>query len=115
MPRPIHYGQRAKINLGTQQKQITAPADKPTLPTRDEVVREIVLNNIGTPDDLLEVQIKELWNDKRYRVNVFREVKGERRMTNSYFLSIEEDGVVGSPPLDRITSDDILAGLSASA
>lgn len=83
-------------------------------PSKTRLIRQIVLHNIGIPDNLIEVQVKQLWNDQRFRVNVYLEIKNERRLAYSYFLQVTPKQVFSNPPMTRITSDDILATLTTS-
>jgi hypothetical protein len=116
MPRPIQYSQRANFAVEGKGTQTQPEAPKKTeTDERRQTLAEAVLANIGKPDDLQEVQVKELHDENHYRVNVFRSIKGKRTMSNSYYVMMVEDGVVSSPPMDRIYFDDILEALVPTA
>jgi hypothetical protein len=60
--------------------------------TLNDLIREQVIHALGTPTDLLHVQIRKVWDD-HYRVNVFvGENAGSVRVANSYFLTVDSDG-----------------------
>lgn len=81
----------------------------PDLALRRSTLAEVTLDNIGRPDDLVKVEVKDLWDCNHYRVNVFRKLKNNNiKMTDSYFVEIFDDGVVSSPPMDRRYIDDLL-------
>jgi hypothetical protein len=99
----LQYSQRAKIKLEPPKKKLPAP------PSREEVIKEVVLDNIGRPDNLVEVQVRQLWNEHRYRINVYLEIKNGRRLAHSYFLLLDSpENILSYPPMDRITMDDLL-------
>ena len=58
-----------------------------------------VMDSLGRPGDLYNVQVRPLWED-RYRVNVFVGADGvSAKVAHSYFLVIGSDGsVVASTP-----------------
>lgn len=104
MPRPIHYGQKT-VKAAPQAASQQAPHQ--TNP-RCSALRETVLDQIGRPDDLSDVAVRPLWDEHHYRVNVYRNLKGCRKITDSYFIFMVEDGLIASPPLDRKYYDDVL-------
>ena len=66
---------------------------------RHILIGKQVLNGLGEPGDLLQIQVRPLW-DQHYRVNI---VVGadivSARVANSYFLKANEDGnIVASTP-----------------
>lgn len=113
MPRPIQYGQRAKLDLDKSAGASPASPSPRPIDGRQEALRETVLDNIGRPDDLLEVDVRGLWDSNHYRVNVYRSVKHLRTMTDSYFVYMVEDGIISSPPMERRYHDDMLARIYA--
>jgi hypothetical protein len=111
MPRPIQYGQRENFAApGKVQSKVQAPKEKEVESSHRELT-EMILRNIGKPDDLQEVQIKRLHDESHYRVNIFRVIKEKRTMSNSYYVMLVEDGIVASPPMDRIYYDDLLEAI----
>lgn len=116
MPRPIQYSQRA--NFAPTESGAKPQPEQPKKQVGDlrhQELTAIILKNIGKPDDLQEVQIKDLHDTSHYRVNIFRVIKGKRTMSNSYYVMTVEDGVVSSPPLDRIYYDDLLEAIVPTA
>ena len=79
------------------------PADEHQRDAQRLFIGKSVLNALGKPSDLLQVQVRSLW-DQHFRVNV---VVGpdflSSRIANSYFVKADEDGnVIGStPPIKR--------------
>lgn len=60
--------------------------------TLDNLIREQVIHALGTPTDLIDVQVRMVWAD-HYRVNVFVGVNsGSVRVANSFFVVIGRDG-----------------------
>ncbi|HEX4590806.1 MAG TPA: hypothetical protein VH120_12790 [Gemmataceae bacterium] len=63
-----------------------------------------VLSALGKPADLLQIQVRPLW-DERYRVNI---VVGPHfasaRVANSFFLKADEDGnvITSTPPIKKL-------------
>ena len=56
------------------------------------LIGEQLIHTLGTPGDLLKVQVKLLWED-RYRVNVFVGVDAASpKLAHSYFLEADGDG-----------------------
>jgi hypothetical protein len=66
---------------------------------RNALIGMNVLDGVGKPSDLLQVQVRPLW-DRRYRVNIFVGPDvASARVANSYFLEADEDGtVIASTP-----------------
>jgi hypothetical protein len=61
-----------------------------------KVIRELVLQALGTPGDLVRVEVHILWTD-HYRVNVFVGVDVARaRVAHSYFLVADGDGQISA-------------------
>lgn len=65
----------------------------------DSVISEQVIQALGAPCDLRNVQIRRLWAD-HYRVNVLVGSNASNvRVANSFFVTIDDDGkVVTSAP-----------------
>lgn len=63
------------------------------------LVREQVIYILGTPDDLLRVQVRRLWKDN-YRVNVLVGAYATAvRILDSYFVTVDDEGkIVESTP-----------------
>ena len=60
--------------------------------TLDNLIRKQVIQALGTPIDLRNVQVRKVWND-HYRVNVIVGGAADSvRVAHSYFLSIGSDG-----------------------
>jgi len=61
---------------------------------RHAVIRGQVIRTLGTPGDLFDVQVRQLW-DENYRVNVL--VGGDAtstRVAHSYFLVVDDAGKI---------------------
>jgi hypothetical protein len=72
--------------------------------TLNDLIGEQVIYSLGTPDDLLKVQVRRVGSD-RYRVNVFvgKDVTSAR-IADSFFLTTDEEGTVltSSPVIVRV-------------
>ena len=70
--------------------------------TVDDHIGEQVVRSLGTPDDLLKVQVRRVGTD-RYRVNVFvGKDFTSGRVANSYFLTADGEGkILTSSPTTR--------------
>jgi hypothetical protein len=70
----------------------------------NELIRKQVVRFLGSPDDLLKMQVRPLGGD-HYRVNV---VVGKDatsgRITDSFFLTTDEEGTIltSSPEMVRV-------------
>ncbi len=64
-----------------------------------DLIREQVMHRLGTPDDLLGVEVRPLWGTY-YRVNVrIGAASTAARVADSYFLTTDGDGkIVESSP-----------------
>jgi hypothetical protein len=102
MPKPIHYNKRSKFDPTEPTPHKTKRPEQP-----GSTLAKFLLTNIGTPDDLLDVDVKPLWGAS-FRVNMYREVRGRRTLTDSFFLQVVQDGVIANPPLARRYHDDML-------
>lgn len=72
--------------------------------TVDDLIGEQVVRSVGTPADLLKVQVRRVGTD-RYRVNVFvGKDFTSGRVANSYFLTADSEGniLTASPNLVRV-------------
>jgi hypothetical protein len=72
--------------------------------TVNDLIREQVVHSLGTPDDLLKVEVLRVGSD-RYRVNVFVGkdlISG--RITDSFFLTTDGEGniLTSSPEIVRV-------------
>src|SRR5438270_608195 len=62
------------------------PVDQGQRDARHVLIGKHVLNGLGEPNDLLQIQVRPLW-DRRYRVNIVVGVDiTSARVANSYFL-----------------------------
>jgi hypothetical protein len=63
------------------------------------IVGEQVMHQLGEPDDLLQVQVRPLW-EHYYRVNVLVGASTVfAKIANSYFVTTDRDGeIVASTP-----------------
>jgi hypothetical protein len=60
----------------------------------NELISEQVIHALGTPDDLLQVQVRKVWDD-HYRVNVLVGPNaGAVRLLNSYFVETDSNGQI---------------------
>ena len=60
----------------------------------NELISEQVIHALGTPDDLLQVQVRKVWDD-HYRVNVLVGPNaGAVRLLNSYFVETDINGQI---------------------
>ncbi len=78
--------------LQCEQPKNTMQQDE--LEALDKLIREQVIEALGKPIDLHNVQIRKVWKN-HYRVNVIVGANaGSVRVANSYFLVIDGDGNV---------------------
>jgi hypothetical protein len=69
----------------------------------NDLVRKQVVRSLGSPDDLLKVQVRPIGGD-RYRVNVFVGKDATAgRIADSFFLTTDEEGQIltSSPEIVR--------------
>ena len=77
-----------------KQREESKPVDQAKLDTLIEFIQKQVLQSLGKPRDLLEVQVNPVW-DNHYRVNIFvGTVGGSVTIPNSYFLVVDTQGSV---------------------
>jgi hypothetical protein len=70
---------------------------------KNAFIGEQVIHALGTPVDLLEVQVRRLW-EGQYRANVFVGADiTSARVAHSYFLKVDDNGTIlaSSPKLAR--------------
>lgn len=68
------------------------------------LIRQHVLEALGEPGDLLQVQIKDLW-DNCYRVNILVGLDiVSARVAHSYFLMADEAGKIlaSTPTISKV-------------
>lgn len=76
---------------------------------KHEYLSKKILECTGTPDDLIRLDIKPLFDDNHFRVNIYREIKGKITLTDSYYINSTQDGLVSSPALEpKYEMDDFL-------
>ena len=72
--------------------------------TLNDLIGEQVVHGLGTPDDLLKVQVRQVGSD-RYRVNIFvgKDVTSGR-IADSFFLTADAKGniLTSSPEIARV-------------
>jgi hypothetical protein len=102
--RSMIYADRGHIEFGAGIEATPQSEEEERIPTRAEregALKEAVLENIGTPDDLSRIEIKQLWSPNKYRINVYRIVKKIEHMTDSFFVSIGPEGVISEPEMTK--------------
>ena len=62
-----------------------------------------VLDRLGAPSEMLRIDAKKTWDDN-YRVNVYCAFPADGclddiRITDSFFITVTEDGFVADPPI----------------
>jgi hypothetical protein len=74
-------------------------AEQPRRASRDVRIGQRVILALGKPDDLFQVQARELW-ERRYRVNIYVGPDAvSARVAHSYFLETDDDGnIIKSTP-----------------
>jgi hypothetical protein len=77
--------------------------------TLNDLIREQVIQALGKPMDLRNVQVRKIWND-HYRVNVIvGESAASVSIAHSYFLVIDSEGrLIAATP--KITKQYPVAG-----
>ena len=67
--------------------------------TFNSLIKEQIIHTLGQPRDLLQVQVRPLW-ESYYRANVFiGKDSGSAQIADSYFLTIDGDGnIIASTP-----------------
>jgi hypothetical protein len=69
----------------------------------DNLIREQVIQALGKPTDLRNVQVRKVWQG-HYRVNVIvGENGGSVRVANSYFVVIDSEGslITATPTITK--------------
>jgi len=91
-------------SLPTEQTHRDDQADRKTSNTLNHFIAEQVVQSLGSPTDLRNVQVRPLGGD-RYRVNV---VVGKdfnsARIVDSFFLTADDEGKIltSSPEIARM-------------
>jgi hypothetical protein len=70
----------------------------------NNLIREQVIHALGKPADLLEVQVRKVWDD-HYRVNVLVGANaGSIRVANSYFVVTDSSGglIAATPKIAKL-------------
>lgn len=85
------------------QLQLPKPEITPTA-QREVIIKNTILDGLGTPDDLWKVIVKRLWDDNFYRVNVYRTIKKLPSITDSFFVhyievNAQRHTIECSPPI----------------
>jgi hypothetical protein len=87
----------------TLQQNRDEELSRETTDTLDRLIAEQVVHSLGTPNDLLRVQVRRVGGD-HYRVNVFvgKDVSSGR-VANSFFLTADGEGNIlkSSPEIVR--------------
>ncbi len=79
-------------------------ADRIMRDTVNAFIRKQVVGSLGTPDDLLSVQVRSIGGE-RYRVNVVvGKTVAATRISNSFFLTADAEGniLTSSPKIVRL-------------
>jgi hypothetical protein len=88
----------------TQQRDWDEDLRRDMGDTLNDLIGEQVVHSLGTPDDLLKVQVRQVGSD-RYRVNVFvgKDVTSGR-IADSFFLTADDEGniLTSSPKIVRV-------------
>jgi hypothetical protein len=88
----------------TEQTDQDTPIERQTSHALDDLIAKQVVQSLGSPADLLKVQVRPLGGD-RYRVNVFVGKYGATaRIADSFFLTAHDEGKVlaSSPEIARL-------------
>lgn len=89
--------------MATIQQREAKESEQHKRDTFHALVGERLLQTLGTPDDLLKVQVRRVWENS-YRVNVFVGADiSAAKVAHSYFLRADENGniVDSSPKITR--------------
>ncbi len=77
-----------------EQKQRSEQESRDSRSSLEALVRENVMNDLGRPADLYNVQVRSLWNNN-FRVNVFVGANAACvKIAHSFFLAADGDGKV---------------------
>jgi hypothetical protein len=80
-----------------------SPVEQPRRDSREVLIGQRVILALGRPDDLFQVQVRELW-ERRYRVNVYVGPDAvSARVAHSYFLETDDEGTIikSTPTMKR--------------
>lgn len=93
------------MQLSTSE-QITPATPESTAAGNDgsHVIKE-VLRQVGRPEGLMRIEAKQTWGNN-YRVNLYCTQKSDHpvktvAITDSFFVTMGEQGLVSDPPLTR--------------
>jgi hypothetical protein len=83
----------------TQQREDAKDLAQHQRETLYDLIGERLIHTLGAPDNLLKVQVRQLWDD-HYRANVFVGADASSaKVAHSYFLVVDADGnVLSSTP-----------------
>jgi hypothetical protein len=77
-----------------QHREPHAELEKSAPPQLDAALSRQVMQTLGQPNDLLRVQVCQLWQD-HYRVNVLVGADAaSAKVAHSYFLVADRDGTI---------------------
>jgi hypothetical protein len=88
----------------TEQTDQDHHMERQTRDMLNDLIAKQVVQSLGSPADLLKVQVRPLGND-RYRVNVFVGKYGATaRIADSFFLTADDEGKIlaSSPEIARL-------------
>ena len=88
----------------TEQTDQESYIDRQTRDALNDLIAKQVVQSLGSPADLLKVQVRPLGRD-RYRVNVFVGKYGApARIADSFFLTADAEGKIlaSSPEIARL-------------
>jgi len=86
-----------ELELTTSRPETTG-----TLDSDAQNVVDRVFHQLGRPHNLYHVKARKLWGD-HYRVNIYCTVDTDRpittvAMTDTFFVTVDEDGAISSNP-----------------
>jgi hypothetical protein len=94
---------RKSSSSATEQTDQDLQVDRQSRDALNDVIAKQVVQSLGTPADLLKVQVRPLGRDC-YRVNVFVGKYGTNaRIADSFFLTADDEGKIltSSPKIAR--------------
>src|SRR5436305_11548833 len=98
-----HSRPRGDTVQAVQERELSQDRERYKRETLNALVGEQVLHALGEPSDLLQVQVRPLWEDT-YRVNVFVGVNAaSARIAGSYFVVADGNGNIleSTPKVQR--------------
>jgi hypothetical protein len=93
-----------KSSSASEQTDPDLHIDRQMQDTLNDVIAKQVVQSLGSPSDLLKVQVRPLGRDC-YRVNVFvGKYGGNARIADSFFLTADDQGKIltSSPEIARL-------------